>query len=126
MDNCLRRFDNCEIRESGLSEDLANRLASLRVDTDGMSTYEADNYARRTMADIFQSLWDVLEAANKGIRYSGYSKSEALISIASNLLELAEHETFADGAMPSLAVIGKAMFFDENGKAEEQAKHADD
>lgn len=122
MDDCLRRFNNCEIRESGLTEDLAKRLASLRVDTDKVSPFDADNYARRTMSEISQSLWGVLADTNKNIRYCGYSKSEALISMASGLLELAEHETFADGAMPSLAVIGKAMFFDENGKAKGEVK----
>ena len=122
MDRCIRSYNNCEIRESGLSEDLSNRLLSLRVDTDRMDSFEADNYARKIMSEIFQSLWGVLADTNKGIRYCGHSKSEALISMASELLELAEHETFADGAMPSLAVIGRAMFFDENGKATGEAK----
>lgn len=122
MDKCMRSYNNCEIRESGLSEDLANRLASLRVDTDRMDSFEADNYARKIMSEIFRLLWGVLADTNKGIRYCGYSKSEALISMASELLERAEHETFSDGAMPSLAVIGKAMFFDENGKAKGEVK----
>lgn len=122
MDKCMRSYNNCEIRESGLSEDLANRLASLRVDTDRMDSFEADNYARKIMSEIFRLLWGVLADTNKGIRYCGYSKSEALISMASELLERAEHETFSDGAMPSLAVIGKAMFFDENGKAKGEVR----
>lgn len=122
MDKCMRSYNNCEIRESGLSEDLANRLASLRVDTARMDSFEADNYARKIMSEIFRLLWGVLADTNKGIRYCGYSKSEALISMASELLERAEHETFSDGAMPSLAVIGKAMFFDENGKAKGEVR----
>lgn len=122
MDKCMRSYNNCDIRESGLSEDLANRLASLRVDTDRMDSFEADNYARKIMSEIFRLLWGVLADTNKGIRYCGYSKSEALISMASELLERAEHETFSDGAMPSLAVIGKAMFFDENGKAKGEVR----
>ena len=122
MDKCMRSYNNCEIGESGLREDLANRLASLRVDTDRMDSFEADNYARKIMSEIFRLLWGVLADTNKGIRYCGYSKSEALISMASELLERAEHETFSDGAMPSLAVIGKAMFFDENGKAKGEVK----
>ena len=122
MDKCMRSYNNCEIRESGLSEDLANRLVALRVDTDRMDSFEADNYARKIMSEIFRLLWGVLADTNKGIRYCGYSKSEALISMASELLERAEHETFSDGAMPSLAVIGKAMFFDENGKAKGEVK----
>lgn len=122
MDKRMRSYNNCEIRESGLSEDLANRLASLRVDTDRMDSFEADNYARKIMSEIFRLLWGVLADTNKGIRYCGYSKSEALISMASELLERAEHETFSDGAMPSLAVIGKAMFFDENGKAKGEVR----
>jgi len=115
MDDLVRVYDNVEIKGSGLSEDMAKRLVSKRVDVDKMEPMEADNYARRIMSDISRRLWDAMASTHKLVRHCGFSTSEALIQLASNILEDAEEEVYENDAMNSLGIVGKTVYVYEEG-----------
>ena len=115
MKKVLFDFGGMLVPGSGLPDDIVKRLASKRADVDKMKPFDADVYASKIMSGVSKQLWMAMSATNIRVRQFGFSETEALIDLASNILSVAQYVDCDGAETNGLGIVGKTVYINEDG-----------